>query len=85
VTYLVALPLVIAIVMRAVEVGTMAEAEETATARYIASSVFVQLMLKMLFEIIATMADKYRLDMRKKLLQLANTVPLALMVAREKS
>jgi hypothetical protein len=66
----------------------MAEDEETATARYIASNVSTQLMLKTLFEIIATMADdpdKYRSDMRKKLLELAGTMPLAPMAAaREK-
>ena len=66
----------------------MAEDEETATARYIASDVSTQLMLKTLFEIIATMADdpdKYRSDVRKKLLELADTMPLAPMPAtREK-
>jgi len=66
----------------------MAEDEETATARYIASNVSTQLMLKTLFEIIATMADdpdKYRSDVRKKLLELADTMPLAPMpTAREK-
>jgi hypothetical protein len=66
----------------------MAEDEETATARYIASNVSTQLMLKTLFEIIATMADdpdKYRSDVRKKLLELADTMPLAPMPpAREK-
>src|SRR5258705_7045896 len=45
-------------------------------------------MLKTLFEIIATMADdpdKYRSDVRKKLLELADTMPLAPMPAtREK-
>jgi hypothetical protein len=35
----------------------MAEDEETATARYIASNVSTQLMLKTMFEIIATMTD----------------------------
>ena len=35
----------------------MAEDEETATAGYIASNVSTQLMLKTMFEIIATMAD----------------------------
>ena len=43
----------------------MAEDEETATARYIASNVSTQLMLKTMFEIIATMADDpdgYRVD-----------------------
>jgi len=66
----------------------MAEDEETATARYIASNVSTQLMLKTLFEIVATMADdpdKYRSDVRKKLLELADTMPLAPMpAAREK-
>jgi len=67
---------------------TMAEDEETATARCIASNVSTQLMLKKLFEIIATMADdpdKYRSNMRTKLLVLADTMPLAPMAAaREK-
>jgi len=66
----------------------MAEDEETAKARYIASNVSTQLMLKTLFEIIATMADdpdKYRSDVRKELLELADTMPLAPMsAAREK-
>ena len=66
----------------------MAEDEETATARYIASNLSTQLMLKTLFEIIATMADdpdRYRSDMRTKLLELADTMPLAPMpAAREK-
>jgi hypothetical protein len=66
----------------------MAEDEETATARYIPSNVSTQLMLKTLFEVIATMADdpdKYRSGMRKKLLELADTMPLSRMVAtREK-
>ena len=35
----------------------MAEDEETTTARYIASNISTQLMLKTLFEMIATMAD----------------------------
>src|ERR1700682_4517932 len=68
--------------------GLMAEDEETATARYIASNLSTQLMLKTLFEIIATMADdpdRYRSDMRTKLLELADTMPLAPMpAAREK-
>ena len=66
----------------------MAEDEETATARYIAANISTQLMLKTLFEIIATMAedpDKYRTGMRKKLLELADTMPLSPMAAaREK-
>lgn len=43
----------------------MVEDEETATARYIASNLSTQLMLKTMFEIIATMADDpdvYRSD-----------------------
>ncbi len=66
----------------------MAEDEEAATARYVAGNVSTQLMLKTLFEIIATMADdpdRYRSDMRTKLLELADTMPLAPMpAAREK-
>ena len=69
-------------------VTPMAEDEETATARYIASNVSTQLMLKTMFEIIATMADdpeKYRSGLRKKLLELADSMPLAPMSAeREK-
>jgi hypothetical protein len=62
----------------------MAEDEETATACYIASNVSPQLMLKTLFKIIATMADdpdRYRSDMRKKLLELADNMPLVPMSA----
>ena len=62
----------------------MAEDEETATARYIASNISTQLMLKTLFEVIATMADdpdSYRSRMRKKLLELADTIPLSPMAA----
>ena len=62
----------------------MAEDEETATARYIASNVSTQLMLKTMFEIIATMADDpdgYRSDMRTKLLEIADSMPLAPMAA----
>ena len=66
----------------------MAEDEETATARYIASNVSTQLMLKTMFEIIATVADDpdvYRSDMRTKLLEVADTMPLAPMAtARER-
>ena len=36
---------------------TMAEDDETATARYIAGNVSTQLMLKVIIEIISTMAD----------------------------
>jgi hypothetical protein len=60
----------------------MAEDEETATARYIASNVSTQLMLKAIIEIISTMADdpdKYRAGLRIKLLELADTMPLAAM------
>jgi hypothetical protein len=60
----------------------MAEDEETATARYIASNVSTQLMLKTIIEIISTMADdpdKYRAGLRVKLLELADTMPLAAM------
>jgi hypothetical protein len=60
----------------------MAEDEETATARYIAANISTQLMLKTIFEIISTMADdpdKYRAGLKKKLLELADTVPLGTM------
>ena len=62
----------------------MAEGEEAATPRYVASNVSAQLMLKPMFEIIATMAndpDGYRSDMRTKLLEIADTMPLAPMAA----
>jgi hypothetical protein len=62
----------------------MAEDEETTTARYIASNISTQLMLKTLFEMIATMADdpdRYRSGMREKLLELADTMPLSPMAA----
>jgi hypothetical protein len=66
----------------------MAEDEETTTARYIASNISTHLMLKTLFEMIATMADdpdRYRSSMRKKLLELADNMPLTPMAAaREK-
>jgi hypothetical protein len=58
----------------------MAEDEETATARYIASNVSTQLMLKTIIEIISTMADdpdKYRADLKKKLLEVADSMPVA--------
>jgi hypothetical protein len=58
----------------------MAEDEETATARYIASNVSTQLILKALFELIGTMMedpDGYRSDIRKQLLEIADTMPLA--------
>ncbi len=65
----------------------MAEDEETATARYIANNVSTQLMLKAIIEIISTMADDpdgYRAGLRVKLLELADTMPLAAMApARE--
>jgi hypothetical protein len=66
----------------------MPEDEETATARYIASNVSTQLMLKALFELVGTMMedpDGYRSDIRKHLLEIADTMPLAPMaVQREK-
>jgi hypothetical protein len=55
----------------------MAENEETATARYIASNASTKLMLKTMFEIIATMADdpeKYQSALRKKLLELTDSI-----------
>ena len=58
----------------------MAEDDETATARYIASSISTQLMLKTIVEIISTMADdpdQYRAGLKKQLLEMADTVPLA--------
>ena len=60
----------------------MAEDEGTATARYIASNISTQLMLKTIIEIISTMADdpdKYRAGLKLKLLELADTMPLAAM------
>jgi hypothetical protein len=67
----------------------MAEDEETATARYIASNVSTQLMLKALFELVGTMMedpDAFRSDIRAQLLELADTMPLAPMAApREKN
>jgi len=60
----------------------MAEDEETATARYIASNISTQLMLKTIIEIISTMADdpdKYRASLKAKLFELADTMPLAVM------
>jgi hypothetical protein len=66
----------------------MAEDEETATARYIAGNVSTQLMLKSLFELIAMETDDpdgYRSAIRKQLLEIADTMPLAPMAAaREK-
>ena len=59
---------------------TMAEDDETATARYIAGNVSTQLMLKVIIEIISTMADdpdKYRAGLKKKVLELAASMPLA--------
>jgi hypothetical protein len=65
----------------------MAEDEETATARYIAANVSTQLLLKTIVEIICTMTDdpdNYRRDLRVKLLEVADTMPLAEMApARE--
>ena len=60
----------------------MAEDEETATARYIAGNIATQLMLKTIIEIISTMsddADQYRAGLKVKLLELADTMPLAAM------
>ena len=66
----------------------MSEDEETATARYIASSVSTQLMLKALFELVGTMMEDpaaFRSDIRKQLIEVADTMPLAPMTAaREK-
>jgi hypothetical protein len=66
----------------------MAEDEETATTRYIASNVSTQLMLKALFELVGTMMedpDAFRSGVRAQLLELADTMPLAPMAApREK-
>jgi hypothetical protein len=62
----------------------MAEDEETARPRYIASNVSTQLMPKTMFEINATPADDpdgYRSDLRTKLLEIADTMPLAPMAA----
>jgi hypothetical protein len=59
---------------------TMEEDEETATARYIASNISTQLMLKTIIEIISTMSDdpdKYRARLKAKLFELADTMPLA--------
>jgi len=58
----------------------MVEDDETATARYVASNISTQLMLKAIVEIISAMADdpdKYRAGLKKKLLEMADTVPLA--------
>jgi len=55
----------------------MAEDEETATARYIASNISTQLMLKTIIEIISTMSDdpdKYRARLKAKLFELADTI-----------
>jgi hypothetical protein len=66
----------------------MAEDEETATARYIAGHVSTQLMLKTIFKLIAMTTDDpagYRSDIRKQLLEIVDTMPLAPMAApREK-
>jgi len=58
----------------------MVEDDETATARYVTSNISTQLMLKTIVEIISAMADdpdKYRAGLKKKLLEMADTVPLA--------
>ena len=60
----------------------MAEDEETATARYIASNISTQLMLKTIIQIISTMSDdpdKFRTRLKATLLELADTMPLAAM------
>jgi hypothetical protein len=66
----------------------MAEDEETATARCIAGNVSTQLMLKSLFELIAMETndpDGYHSAIRKQLLEIVDTMPLAPMAAsREK-
>ena len=54
--------------------------EDTATARYVASNISTQLMLKTIVEIVSAMADdpdKYRVGLKKNLLEMADTVPLA--------
>ena len=64
----------------------MAEDEETATARYIASNISTQLMLKTIIEIISTMSDdpdKYRARLKAKLFELADTMPAAMTPTRE--
>jgi len=58
----------------------MVEDDETATARYVTGNISTQLMLKTIVEIISAMADdpdKYRAGLKKKLLEMADTVPLA--------
>ena len=58
----------------------MVEDDETATARYVASNISTQLMLKTIVEIVSAMADdpdKYRVGLKKNLLEMADTVPLA--------
>jgi hypothetical protein len=61
--------------------------QKTKRPRYIASNVATQLMLKTIIEIISTMSDdpdKYRSGLKVKLLELADTMPLAAMApARE--
>jgi hypothetical protein len=60
----------------------MGEDEETATARYIASNISTQLMLKTIIEIIRIMSDdpdKYRARLKAKLFELADTMALAAM------
>jgi hypothetical protein len=65
-----------------------ADDEETATVRYIAANVSTQLMLKVIVEIISTMTsdpDGYRSALKKKLLKLADAVPLAPMPATQEA
>jgi hypothetical protein len=57
----------------------MVEDAETTNARFIASNVSIQLMLKTVFEVIVTLAEdpeRYRSDVRSELLDLADTVKL---------
>ena len=66
---------------------TMAEDDETATARYIAGNVSTQLMLKVIIEIISTMADdpdKYRAGLKRKVLELADPCRWPRWTRREK-
>jgi hypothetical protein len=54
--------------------------DKPSTVKALASNVSTQVMLKTMFEMIATMADdpdRYRSDMRSKLLEIADTMPLA--------
>jgi hypothetical protein len=60
----------------------MAEDGEAATARYIASNISTQLMLKTIIESLAQCQmtpDKYRTRLKAKLFELADRMPLAAM------